>query len=162
MTHISSVNYEDLEHELIETVKYVTKFWKTSPDGALVRLSPDLVASLLLALRGTRRVRSYGIFYGVPGASVEAMTCPECGGPVSRWTPLQWNIYVETGWCPDEQKRLLILRPGNKSPPKRGELSQESSPKPQNVPDRVWQPVENSLPGMTAYSRKRSSRFLPN
>lgn len=162
VTHISSVNYEDLEHELIETVKYVTKFWKTDETGALVRLSPDLAVALLRSLRGSRRVRSYGVFFGLPALASDPLTCPECGGTVSRWTPLQWNIFCETGWRPDEQSRLLILRPGNKSPPERGELPSVTSPKPETDLGRPRNPTMAALPGMVASSPKHSSRFPPN
>ncbi len=162
VAYISGVNYEDIEHEIVETVKYVTKFWKADETGAIVRLSPDLMPGLLTALRGTRRVRSAGVFYGVPGVAAEGVRCPTCGEVMSRWTPLQWNIYVDTGWLPGEQERELFLIPGNKSPPTDGELGRSRPQKPGNGLDRAEIMTTAALPGMVADSRKHSSRFLPN
>jgi len=116
VVHISAVPLDKIEHELIESLKYCAKFWKTDPEtGEVIRLDPDLVPRLLAVLKGTRRVRSYGIFYNVPDPDPRPVVCPCCNRSMIKLSPVEWNIYVKTGWLPDLQE--LNLRLGNKSGP---------------------------------------------
>lgn len=119
VVYIGGVDAKDLIGELIETLKYVCKFWKTDPDtGEVVRLAPEHVVTLHSLLKRQRRVRSYGIFNRVPAPPDRPPTCPDCGEEMHRWTVIQYNIWLSTGWTPEIQS--LNLRTGNKSPPKRG------------------------------------------
>ncbi|KAA0271022.1 MAG: hypothetical protein EDM79_13835 [Chloroflexi bacterium] len=44
---------------------------------------PGLAAEVEIALKGKRRIRSYGIFYGLDDGEEPVLTCPDCGG--SDW-----------------------------------------------------------------------------
>lgn len=121
VTWINAVPSEDVENELVEALKYATKFWKQNPDGSIVRLPPELVVILHEVLTGIRRVRSYGIFYNLPEPADRDLVCPDCQSPVVRLSVSEWNVFARTGWLPDEQS--LYLRLGNKSPPTGGDES---------------------------------------
>jgi hypothetical protein len=114
VVYIRVIESADYQHELIEMVKYVTKFWKREPDGTVVYFNPDLVPVLLKVLSGQRRVRSYGVFYGIKDTPHETC-CPHCLAPLTRWSPIEWEIYAQTGWQPHEQETELNLKHGNKS-----------------------------------------------
>ncbi len=116
ITYISGIDGKDLLTELRETLKYVSKLWKTDPDtGQVVRLPPDCVVALHTLLKSQRRVRTYGIFQRVPAVADRHPECPDCGCAMHRWNVMQYNIWLDTGWVPSEQ--TLFLRTGNKSPP---------------------------------------------
>jgi hypothetical protein len=116
VTWIGRVYPEDVENELIEALKYATKFWKRNPDGSVNRLDPELVVILRNVLDGVRRVRSYGIFYNLPLPEKKEPACPDCASPVVRLSVIEWNVFTETNWLPGDPS-LLHLRLGNKSPP---------------------------------------------
>lgn len=127
---IRLVGFGEAVDKLAEQVKYVTKFWSRDKETGLVEyFPPALVPVLLKALKGVRRVRSYGIFYGIK--DVERISlCPHCNSQLNRWSPGEWRIYCETGWTPDEQE--LNLKPGNKSdcsPASRDKSPPESVPR---------------------------------
>ena len=116
VTYIAGILAEDLHAELMETLKYVCKFWKRDPDtGEVSRLSPTSMVTLHKLLKGQRRVRTYGLFYRVPVALNRRPECPDCGETMHRMTSIEYNIWLSTGWLPQEQ--TLYLRTGNKSPP---------------------------------------------
>lgn len=116
VTYIAGVSAERVEMEVVETLKYCVKFWKTDPGtGDVCRLSPELMVVLHEMLKGQRRVRAYGIFYRLPVLDDLSPQCPDCGQELVRMTISQYNVFLVTGWLPSEQ--TLYLRTGNKSPP---------------------------------------------
>lgn len=157
VAHISAVPKEKAESAIIEVVKYTTKFSKQDADGNIHRFEPSLIPALVEVLKGTRRVRSYGIFYGIPDVEFKPLTCPDCGSPVHRWCPSEWNIYVETGWTPEEFEVVksggdssLILIPGNKS----GKDPPVSKPETSGTDDYGAQLVQQSfISEQTHYDR---------
>ena len=124
---IRRIAFSDATESLSEQVKYVTKFWSRDEQGEVAYFEPRLVPVLLNALAGIRRVRSYGLFYGIKEQESESL-CPHCNAPVNRWTAGDWRIYAETGWLPDEA--LLNLKHGNNS-------SSEPSSKDKSPPEQV-------------------------
>lgn len=94
VTRIYGINPEDVESEVIENLKYVTKFWKLDKDGRPERFDPALMPVLLTVLKGTRRIRSYGVFYKVGKPIKEPARCPACDAILVRWSVLEWNIFA--------------------------------------------------------------------
>jgi hypothetical protein len=116
VVYVSGVRAERVEAEVVETLKYCVKFWKTDPEtGATVRLSPESMVILHQVLKGERRVRAYGIFYRLNAVADRCPSCPVCSEELTRMTLDEYNIWVITGWMASEQR--LNLRTGNKSPP---------------------------------------------
>jgi hypothetical protein len=116
VVYIAGVSAERVEAEVVETLKYCVKFWKSDPEtGDTKRLSPDSMVILHQVLKGERRVRSSGIFYRLNAVADRAPCCPVCSEELKRMTISEYNIWVITGWTPEEQ--TLYLRTGNKSPP---------------------------------------------
>lgn len=112
-----------LEDALSETVKYTTKFWRKEPDGSTKYIDPNLVPVLMSVLEGTRRVRAWGLFYNA-AAPEERATCPDCGALLAKLSPIEYDIWCQTGWLPDEFAKVmrpevadLYLKPADKSPP---------------------------------------------
>lgn len=130
VVRIYGIKPEDIQAELIETLKYTTKFWKTDEDGEIIRIEPRLMPILLNILKGTRRIRSYGVFYNVPEVPQEPDVCPVCQSALVRWSALEWNIYAQTGWLPDEQSQHLGSDIANKSSPGHGQNGNKASPIP--------------------------------
>lgn len=111
-----------------ETLKYATKFFKVDETtGEAKFLSPNVMVRLLDVLRGLRRVRSWGRFYALPKVE-HVSTCPDCGAPLEKWHVGDWNIFVETGWSPDEQRDYLSSYTGNNFLYQRGEIREKSPP----------------------------------
>jgi hypothetical protein len=116
VTYIKAVTGLRIDDAIAETLKYTTKFWSRNPDGSVKYIEPELVPRLLDVLKGTRRIRTAGIFYGVPFER-EPSTCPDCSAELKRVNPSDWLYWLETGHTQYEHARLLDLKPGNKSPP---------------------------------------------
>lgn len=112
----------DLASAVAEVLKYTTKFWKREKSGKVVFVEPDLVPILHKVLHGTRRVRSWGLFYGIQQPE-EQVFCPDCGAPLALLSRTEWDAWSQTGWTPLELTKvlrgdsLLSLIHGNKSPP---------------------------------------------
>lgn len=114
-----------LESAIQETLKYTTKFWKRRGSGEVDYIDPALMPVLLRVLNGSRRVRAWGLFYNAAEPDAPAC-CETCGASQIRLSPVEWDIWSQTGWLPDEARRelrspdlsLLNLKPGNKSPPR--------------------------------------------
>lgn len=114
----------DLVSAVAEQLKYTTKFWKRKKDGEIEYIDPELVPIIHKALAGTRRVRSWGLFYNI-GVEEEPGCCETCGAAIARFSPTEYDIWAETGWLPDEFVSVmrsefsdhLNLKHGNKSPP---------------------------------------------
>lgn len=112
IARVYGVSSEKVLHEVVEVLKYTTKFWSKDSNGKIVRLEPDLVPKLHEVLLGQRRIRSYGLFYRIPD-EVSPPVCSTCGSHQDRWCVGAWNIFVETGWTPDEQRDNLGSDIGN-------------------------------------------------
>lgn len=93
--------HETLESAVVEILKYTTKFWKRDRNGNVTFIPPYLIPVLHSVLQGTRRVRSWGLFYGSQEKQ-EPATCPDCGGKLLLLSPLEFDIYLQTGWLPDQ------------------------------------------------------------
>jgi len=129
VVYIRLVGFKEATDKLAEQVKYVCKFWTRDKETGIVEyFPPRLVPVLLDVLRGVRRVRSYGVFYGIKEIERESI-CPHCNMPLNRWSPGEWSIFAQTGWTPDEAELNLI--PGNKSAS--SGQSRDKSP-PESVP----------------------------
>lgn len=117
---------DSLEAAVVETLKYTTKFWKRQKNGDVVYIEPRLVPIIHKALEGSRRVRSWGLFYNIQ-VDDEPACCETCGALLARFSPLEFDIWQQTGWLPDEFRDVLRselggdlnLKLGNKSPPAR-------------------------------------------
>lgn len=115
--------HTDLESAVAEVLKYATKFWRREPNGKVVYVKPEAIPIIHKLLAGTRRVRSWGLFYNAAEPEEES-TCPDCGAPLALLKPDQWDAWSQTGWNPEELRRVLAhddslfnLKLGNKSPP---------------------------------------------
>lgn len=117
--------YEDLESAVAETLKYTTKLWKKKRDGTVIYIQPRYVPILHGVLAGTRRVRSWGLFYNIQEPDGEAC-CPTCEARLLKLSPSEYDIFLQTGWLPDDfahilrtsDDALLNLKLADKSPPK--------------------------------------------
>lgn len=111
-----------LDDAVSEVVKYTTKFWKRQKDGKVVFIEPDLIPIIHKALQGTRRVRSWGLFYDIELPDEKAY-CPDCGAALTLLSKSEWDAWSQTGWMPEELRVVLKgddylnLIHGNKSPP---------------------------------------------
>lgn len=98
---------EDHEQEhtvdgaIAEILKYATKLWKRDKTGKVVYLDPALVPVLARVLKGTRRVRSYGIFNGFVAVETPHV-CGACAAPIIHLNRLDWEIYAKTGFLPEQ------------------------------------------------------------
>lgn len=145
VAYIKQVKPNDVRGEILETLKYTTKFWKRGVDGDIERLEPSLVPTLASVLKGSRRVRSYGVFYRVPQPDRRPVTCPDCNIEMIRLSQVEYEIYFETGWLPEDAE--LYLRIGNKSPG-RGVVGANAPPGlPLRLPDKKSKPVQSPIPG---------------
>lgn len=102
-----------------EVLKYVTK---------LSEVQPQDIPLLHEVIKGSRRVRSRGVFYNLPDEEERKKDCPECGQRLTLWGKGKYELWhmlqIEEADRqlldddqPDTQEQLdLIL--GNKSPPK--------------------------------------------
>ena len=108
---------DDIQKSVSETFKYAVKFWKQTKSGETIRVNPVLVPVLASVLKGQKRVRTYGLLYGVPEPDDCNMHCNVCGVELLRWSAMEWDIYRMTGWTPaeydSERAGTLDLRHGN-------------------------------------------------
>lgn len=93
--------HESLESAVAEVLKYTTKFWKLDREGKALYIDPKLVPVMHEALAGTRRIRSWGLFYNAAEAKEQA-ACPTCKSPLCILSKTEYEIYRETGWMPSE------------------------------------------------------------
>lgn len=133
-------NKGDWEKKVKYTLKYATKFYsRDSETGKRKYLSPELTIELFKALKGTRRIRSYGSLYSIGEPPERMFCCDDCGSPMIRIGKSHWNVWVETGFSPDEWSEmsrgsLLHLSIANKSPPLGAKGGQLSTPSNQMLP----------------------------
>jgi len=103
-----------------EVLKYCTKFWRAEPDGTKKMIDPYLIPALSEVLKGQRRIRTYGLFYGIPKPEDDhtETKCPECNAPMSKIWRSDWLIFTQAGmtWKElDSEKSSLDSKPANKS-----------------------------------------------
>lgn len=95
-----------LEAACAEVCKYATKLAHRNPDGSWRWMPADDVVKLFKALKGSRRVRSYGLLYNLE-EKPRPHVCPVCSAAMLKLAPLEWTIWRETGWLPEEFKEAL-------------------------------------------------------
>lgn len=118
-------HYETLQAAVAETLKYCTKLWKRDRKGNVHYIKPRHVPVLHRAIASTRRVRSWGMFYNLQEPKAPAQ-CPTCEARLLKLSPTEHDIYLQTGWLPDDLLHvlravdlpLLHSKPADKSPVK--------------------------------------------
>ena len=111
----------ETENKVIEVLKYSVKFFKTDDDGNPQYIAPELMPKLHMVLKGSRRIRSRGVFFGLGAPDKKAFCCEECGAEMSRCGVEHWIIYRQSGILLDEWKLIksgrgsLDLKLANKS-----------------------------------------------
>ena len=107
------------EESLREVLKYATKFYGQDEATGQVRAIPaEQMVMLALVLEKTRRVRAYGLFFGIPEPEREAHSCQLCNSPMLGIPVGYWQTYVLTGFLPREwlkEQAGLHLKPADKS-----------------------------------------------
>ena len=94
---------QETADNIIEVVKYAVKFVKVdNRTGQLSYVAPELMPKLLGLLKGTRRVRSYGVFYNVGAPEESPFCCEACGAAMARIGVEHWQIWRNTGYLPQE------------------------------------------------------------
>lgn len=113
ITWIGRINYHDVDDQVKEQVKYVTKFQE---------LSPALVVKLADVLDGARRFRTYGTVRKAEKIEQEPHVCSICNSKISIMRVRAYFIaMIERNVSPDETilaaARLIYLDliPGNKA-----------------------------------------------
>lgn len=88
MPYLKRVDHKDhsLEDALAEVVKYVTK---------LSTLEPALAAKVFHVIRGTRRIRSKGLFYRLPAPEKPDCACPVCKDALRLWSRERYEEWLE-------------------------------------------------------------------
>ncbi len=112
ITYIARVQYHDVDDQVREQVKYITKFQE---------LPPALVVKLADVLDGSRRVRTYGTVRGAKPIDEEPHVCSICASKISIMRVRAYFLAViERNVAPDEsilasaRSIYLDLIPGNK------------------------------------------------
>lgn len=126
---------EEIASDVIETLKYSVKFHKTNNEtGEVEYIPPNVMPHLLDVLKGRRRIRSYGVFYGLPKPDKQPFQCPECHADMQRIGVENWSLWLEFGATYEQVKLArnatlnsklanksdFFKAQGNKSPPKTG------------------------------------------
>lgn len=95
-----------LEAAVAEVCKYATKLAHKNSDGSWRWMPAADVVRLFTALKGLRRVRSYGLLYNL-AEKPRPHVCPVCSGGMLKLARLEWTIWRETGWLPEEFREAL-------------------------------------------------------
>jgi len=139
ITYIAKIDYHDVDDQVREQVKYITKFQE---------LEPALVVKLADVLDGARRVRTYGTVRGAAAVEPEPHVCATCASKISIMRVRAYFMAViERNIAPDElilasaRSIYLDLIPGNKV----GEAGAHKAR--DDVPESSGQP---DLPGFDA------------
>lgn len=118
-----------IKKALKEVIKYA---------GKLTELDPDDIARLHAVIKGTRRIRTRGLFYKVPQLPKmeEAKICKKCGAPIENWQPDRFSVWQKNhDHAAADSSLHLIL--GNKSdlpPPDRVNVKWQLI----NATDYMW------------------------
>lgn len=108
-------------NDVIETLKYSVKFWKTDKKTGQVHYLPaNVMPHLLMSLKGLRRIRSWGCFYGLPKPDKEKFCCSECNAEMDRIGCENWYLWIEHGATGEQirawkRESLLHSKLANKS-----------------------------------------------
>jgi hypothetical protein len=111
--YIVDIRESSVKTAVKEGLKYITKASK---------LTPSELVELHLALKGRRRIRSWGCFYGIPEPETEAVetACPTCGSSLEKCTELEF-VHILADFMQrieeDFEHALIDLKRANKSPP---------------------------------------------
>lgn len=123
---------KDPEQSLKEVLKYATKFSsKDKATGEVKCIPAELMPVLARVLEKTRRIRAYGLFFGIPEPERPAHSCELCNSPMLGIPVGYWDTYVLTGFLPNEwlrEQSLLHLKPADKSSFSSGNLSPPGDP----------------------------------
>lgn len=107
------------EESLREVLKYATKFSSKDKVTKEIKCIPaELMPVLARVLEKTRRVRAYGLFFGLPEPERPAHSCELCNSPLLGIPVGYWDTYILTGFLPREwaeQEAGLHLKPADKS-----------------------------------------------
>lgn len=130
---IDASSPESIEKRVIETLKYSVKFWKIDKHtNEYTYLDPEVMPRLLRVIKGTRRVKSWGVFYSLPKPVKEKFKCEECHSDMLRIGIDGWQNWIESREAGIQlvrkmrQDALLNLKLANKS--KKPKLYESHSP----------------------------------
>lgn len=109
-----------IEATLREVLKYCVKFYSEDKiTGEIKALPAHLMPVLARCLERTRRIRAYGVFYGIPDPERVDHTCSTCGQKMVSIPLDYFVIYCNTGLLPHEfypgTESGLHLKPADKS-----------------------------------------------
>jgi len=110
-----------IEETLREVLKYAVKFYsEDKATGSIKAIPAQLMPALAACLEKTRRIRSYGVFYGIPEADRQPHTCDQCGAEMVGIPVDYFVTFCNTGFLPLEWRLLtddqpLHLKPADKS-----------------------------------------------
>jgi len=109
-----------IEETLRETLKYAVKFYhRDDVTGSVKAIPPEQIPVLAHVLDGTRRVRAYGVFFGIPAPDRPPHSCETCGSPMVGIPVDYFVTYCNTGFLPLEWAQNLAmplnLKPADKS-----------------------------------------------
>ncbi len=127
-------NDGDWQGAIMETLKYATKFYKEDKEtGERKFLDPALTVKLFIAMKGTRRIRSYGSLYSIDEEEERPFFCSDCNAKMVCIGVEYFQVWRETGFSPEGWKSvikdsLLQFRTANKSPPKAGKTDNADAP----------------------------------
>lgn len=125
-----------LEESVKEVFKYCVKFFrKDKKTGEFICIPAHFMPMLSKVLEGSRRVRTYGVFYNVPEPESVPHTCESCGSEMVGIPVDYWLTYCNTGMLPNEfwkanREAVLNSKPADKSPEK-------STAGPPKIPDDI-------------------------
>lgn len=146
-------NDGDWQGAVSETLKYATKFYKEDKaTRERMFLDPEIVIKLFLALKNTRRIRSYGSLYRLGDEEEQPFCCSDCNAKMIKIGIEYFEIWRETGFTPEGWKEsirnsLLQYRTADKYMPitaKKDNLHPKST---------------RLLPGFDTIPDKRTSHF---
>jgi len=152
---------EEIANEVLETLKYSVKFWSKDRDGNVTYIDPELMPLLLGVLKGTRRVRSRGVFYNIAEPPKDPLCCETRGNEMLRVGIVFFPIWQATGFSPREYREIvegksLDLILANKSPPSNGK-GNKSPP----VQQPLWSDTEVAIhPGLSHYEESSNRKPL--
>ncbi len=150
---VKEVNIRDGDWQgaVSEVLKYATKFYKDDKiTGERKFLSPELTVKLFVALKRTRRIRSWGSLYNIDEGEERMFVCEDCGAKMVSIGVEYFQVWRETGFTPDGWKAairdaLLQFRTANKSPPEGGKTDKTDLPQARMLPVLDELPTKGSV-----------------
>ncbi len=144
-------NDGDWQGAVIETLKYATKFYsENKATGERIYLSPKLTVDLFEAMKGTRRIRSWGSFYHLEEQKERVFCCEQCDSKMERIGVNYYEIWRETGFTKEGWKSairgsLLQYRIADKYTPITGEEDNSHPMSTRLLPFMDEVPIKNTL-----------------